>query len=221
MKSFKFNGATILIVAMSVLCVSNATFAETQAVITNQNQATITDDGLGVELRFDGTGQLLSLKSTFRHPVAFPDRQGINKAYIIAEEKAKANIARYMNQVVTSSRITTEIDEGLSKSSRSRNSAGETWSKDNTRNVTESLKEITTSQSVAVLRGIRILERTYDEKSEEVKVVVGINRESQAGAGQLGKGLSDNSTGAKKLQEKGNFPAIGSESKRSSDASKF
>ena len=209
----------IILLALTSLAFNS--FAETTASVTPQNEASITDDGLGVELKFDKNGKLLSLRSTFRHPVEFGDRRGINKAYIIAEEKAKANIARYMNQIVTTSRITTEIDDSLSKSARSRNNSGESWTKDNTRNVTESLKEITTSSASAILKGVRIIERSYVEKDEEVKVVIGINRDSQSGADQLSKGIGNTENDNTKKPNNNSFPSVGSEVKRSRDADKF
>ena len=213
--------AAQLVIALSVPTLS---IAATTATVTAANEAAIRDDGLGVELRFDKQGVLLSVKSTYSHPVEFPDRRGIAKAYIIAEEKAKANIARYMNQVTTSSRFVTEVDESLSKATRSKSNSGENWTKDNTRNVTESLKEITTSSASAILRGVRMIEQSYDEKKEEVKVVVGINKESQMGAEQLRKGLADpggNPSGSQAPPNQGSFPSIGSEQRRSKDADKF
>ena len=199
-------------------------FAETSALINASNQAVIGDDGLGVELRFDSQGQLLSVKSTYSHPVEFTDRRGIAKAYIIAEEKAKANIARYQNQITSSSRIVTEVDDSLNKAARSRSNAGETWSKDSTRNVTESLREITTSSASAMLRGVRVIERSYNEKNEEVVVVVGINRESQMGAEQLRKGLdgaNDRSPSGGGQNNQDTFPNVSSEKQRSKDFGGF
>ena len=199
--------------------------------MTSDNVAAISDDGLGVEIRFDKNGQLLSVRSTYYHPVEMPDRRGISKAYTIAEEKAKANIARYRDQVVSTSRAVSEIDESLNKSARSRGNAGETWTKDNSRTVVESLNEITTSGASAVLKGVRILERSYDETKEEVKVVVGINRDSLAGAEQLRSGL--NAPPSTQGNSKGSsgqslsdapptgFPRSGSESTKSPDADKF
>ena len=169
--------------------------AQTVVKIEGGNQAVIADDGLGVELKFDDNGKLFSIKSTFFHPVDFPDRRGINKAYIIAEEKAKANIARYMP-----------------------------WSKENTRKVIESLEEVTGSNAQAVLQGVRILERSYDEKSEEAKVVVGINRQSRAGAAQLEQSMNSSNSGSKSNSTSGEaqaFPAQPSERRRAADADKF
>jgi hypothetical protein len=199
-------------------------YAETRASVDRSNQAVVGDDGLGVELRFDADGTLLSVKSTQHHPVEFPDRRGISKAYIIAEEKAKANIARYMRQVSSSSRTVTEIDDSLSKTRRTDGSEGKSWDKENTRRVIETLQEVTGSSARAVLDGVRILERQYDEKAEEVKVVVGINRQSQAGAAQLRKGLgqTDSAQSAQGVQGAGgSFPAQPAERRRAKDADTF
>ena len=204
-----------------LVCSSSWVFAEPMATLTAANQALIGDDGLGVELRFDPNGQLLSIKSTQLHPVEFPDRRGISKAYIIAEEKAKANIARYMQQVSTSSRQVREIDDSLSRATRSANAQGQSWSKENTRKVIESLEEVTGSSAQAVLRGVRILERSYDEKNEEVKVVVGINRQSIAGAAQLGSGLGSTNAPATSGANATPFPSQPSEQRRARDADSF
>lgn len=200
------------------------TQAQTVAKIEGGNQAVVADDGLGVELKFDANGQLLSVKSTFFHPVDFPDRRGINKAYIIAEEKAKANIARYMRQVSSSTRTVREVDDSLSKATRNSSGEGASWSKENTRKVIETLEEVTGSSAQAVLQGVRILERSYDEKAEEVKVVVGINRQSRAGAAQLEQSMSSSNSGSGSSSNPGAvkaFPAQPSERRRAADADKF
>jgi hypothetical protein len=105
-------------------------------------------------------------------------------------------------------------------SNRNRSNGGESWNKDNSRKVTESLLEITTSQASAILRGVRIIERSYNEKNEEVTVVVGLNKESQYGAQQLQRGLGNQENNNTKAPNN-NFPAIESEKKRSSDFNKF
>jgi len=199
------------------------TQAETVAKIEGGNQAVVTDDGLGVELKFDANGQLLSIKSTFFHPVEFPDRRGINKAYIIAEEKAKANIARYMRQASSSTRTVREVDDSLSKATRNSSGEGASWSKENTRKVIETLEEVTGSSAQAVLQGVRILERSYDEKAEEVKVVVGINRQSRSGAAQLEQSMNPTTTAKPGTTLGGTqtYPAQPSERRRAADADKF
>lgn len=218
MRVFRYLGAVLLVGFCANI------HAQTVVSVQDGNQAVIADDGLGVELKFDANGLLLSVKSTFLHPVDFPDRRGISKAYIIAEEKAKANIARYMKQVSSSTRTVREVDDSLSKATRNSNSEGAAWSKENTRKVIESLEEVTGSSAQAVLQGVRILERSYNEKAEEVKVVVGINRQSIAGAAQLGQSMNPANPKSKEGATMGgtqNMPAQPSERRRAADADKF
>lgn len=208
--------ATVMFVSM---CACSQ--AQTVARVEGGNQAVVADDGLGVEMKFDANGQMLSVKSTQFHPVEFPDRRGINKAYIIAEEKAKANIARYMQQMSSSTRTVREVDDSLSKATRNSADKGNSWSKESTRKVIESLEEITGSSSQAVLQGVRILERSYDEKSEEVKIVVGISRQSMAGAAQLGQAMNHSNPVAKPGGGLHTFPSQPSERRRAADADSF
>jgi hypothetical protein len=213
-----------LLGAVLFVSYSAAAQAQTVARLDDDNQAVVADDGLGVEVKFDANGQLLSVKSTFFHPIDFPDRRGINKAYIIAEEKAKANIARFMQQVSSSTRTVKEVDDSLSRATRNSSTEGESWSKENTRKVIESLEEVTRSSSQAVLQGVRILERSYDEKSEEVKVVVGINRQSMSGAGQLDQSMNPQNSAARPGSKTGpdqKFPAQPPEQRRAADADEF
>ena len=154
---------------IAVCCCLAGTFslnakAQIATGLSPDSTAHVTDNGLGVELKFDKDGALLSLKSTQSHPVEFPDRRGISKAYTIAEEKAKANIARFKKQMTSSTRLVDEGDASESNSNRSKSNTGETWSKENTRKVNESLREITESSASMLLEGVRVIGQSYDEK---------------------------------------------------------
>jgi hypothetical protein len=178
-------------------------------------------DGLGVELKFDKDGALVSLKSTQSHPVEFPDRRGISKAYTIAEEKAKANIARFKKQMSGSTRLVDEGDASESNSNRSKSNTGETWSKENTRKVNESLREITGSSASMLLEGVRVIGQSYDEKKEEVTVVVGINRQSVQAAKQIGDSFGQPQQTNNVPSNSGPFPSVGSERRQAKDAADF
>jgi nicotinamide mononucleotide adenylyltransferase len=174
-----------------------------------------------VELKFDKDGALLSLKSTQSHPVEFPDRRGISKAYIIAEEKAKANIARFKKQMTSSTRLVDEGDASESNSNRSKSNTGETWSKENTRKVNESLREITEGSASMLLEGVRVIGQSYDEKKEEVTVVVGINRQSAQAAKQIGSTFGQPAVISNVPSNNGPFPSAGSEKRQAKDAADF
>ena len=189
--------------------------------LSPDSTAHVTDNGLGVELKFDKDGALLSLKSTQSHPVEFPDRRGISKAYTIAEEKAKANIARFKKQMTSSTRLVDEGDASESNSSRSKSNTGETWSKENTRKVNESLREITQGSASMLLEGVRVIGQSYDEKKEEVTVVVGINRQSVQAAKQIGDSFGQPQSTSNAQQNNGSFPTAGSERRQAKDAADF
>jgi hypothetical protein len=217
------NGGLILLVVAACITFCGPVTAQISAEVTDANQAIVYDDGLGVEMKFDAAGDLLSLTSTEFHPVDIPDRRGISKAYVIAEERAKANIARFQSQLSSSTRIINELDDSQSQTSRTRGDAGQNWSVENSRLVSETLQEITSSSAAAVLRGVRILERSYDESMEEVKVVVGINQQSQQAAQQLDRGLvpKENNSDTDAASGSTGFPNVPSERRAARDAQDF
>lgn len=172
-----------LLLALSFLPLSVP--AGVVAVVTPESQASIINEGEGVELLFDKEGKLLSIKSTFTQAVTSADRRDIAKAYVIAEEKAKANIARFLNQSISSSRIVSELDESARVLKGNGDYGGGVWSKDSSRRVSQSFNEILTSNSSAILRGVQVLSRLYSEKDEEVRVVVGIRKEAEGVARRI------------------------------------
>jgi len=207
------------LIAALCLSVTFAAHANTDVEVRG-NEVVLQDDIVGVEVKLDQTGKLLSAISSYSHPVDFPDRRGINKAYIIAEEKAKAQLVRFVSQEVSTSRVVSEIDNAVEHASRQRGDKGSGWSKTNAREIRESLTEMSGSNASGTLRGLRILSKEYNEKAEEVTVVVGINRQSQSAAGQLGtsnSGASSNS-GRSAGSE---FPSAAGESKKARDFQEF
>jgi hypothetical protein len=193
--------------------------AEPELAVTDDT-VLLEDTVLGVEVRLDTAGQLVSARSSYSNPVDFPDRRGLNKAYVVAEEKAKAQLVRFMSQDISTTRTVTELDDVVGTARRSRDEQGSTWTKEDVRTVKESLSEISTSVASGHLEGVRLLSRNYDEAREEVTVVIGINPASLAGAAQLG----GNSTGSPRRAAAGtpgSFPAQPSESMQAADAQEF
>lgn len=207
----------VVITTMLIFAVSTHSYALDARI---DGKTAVIDDGLGVEFRVASDGRLDSIRSTYTHPVDFPDRRGVNKAYIIAEEKAKAAIARFIQQTVTSARAISEIDRGLETASQKRGTEGQTWSKDNSRKVEEALTELTGSSATAILRGVKVVSRSYDDMAAEVTVVVGINSDSEAVARQLPSGI-DRSRNPDDGQSSSSFPGIPSERRQSHDGGKY
>lgn len=131
------------------------------------------------------------MSSTWRHPVMIADRPGLNKGYVIAEEKAKAAIVRYMNQMVSSERQVREISQDVTNSSAKTVNSANSISTETTRNMTESLLELTSSFAVGRLPGIIILEKAYSPKDGEVIVTVGWSQKTRAAAQAMRNQISD------------------------------
>ena len=162
--------------------------------------ATVGEDGTvtwqagvdNVEIVWEPDGSMKRLYSRYGVPVEFADRRGIHKGYVIAEEKAKANIIRFLNQSISSSRVVTEIQSELNKATQTREGGNVTsQTKVDERQLIESLTEVTTSFASGKLRGVIVLEQGFDEKTSEAWVVVGISKRTMASANSLEKALSN------------------------------
>lgn len=152
----------------------------------------------GVEIEWAPDGTIRRLYSRYSTPVEFADRRGISKAQIIAEEKAKANIVRYLNQSVSSSRVVAEVQADINKATQLRETDERaTVKKVDERTIIESLTELTTSFSAGSLRGVIVLEKGYDDKLEEVWVTVGISDKTIAAARGVQNMINNKSTTAK------------------------
>ena len=64
-------------------------------------------DGVQIEWRADGSVNRIS--SRYGTPVEFADRRGLTKMQVIAEEKAKGSIIRFLDQSVTSTRLLADV----------------------------------------------------------------------------------------------------------------
>lgn len=144
----------------------------------------------GVEIEWAPSGGFKRIYSAHYQPVNIPDRRGISKAQIIAEEKAKAAIVRFMDQQVSSSRLVTQIDSDIEAATVSRDANGESWTKENRRKMVEDVTEVTGSYAAGRLRGVITLEKGYDEAKSEAWVKVGISQKTMAAAQDLDDAIS-------------------------------
>jgi hypothetical protein len=140
----------------------------------------------GVEIEWNPDGSVKRIYSRYSTPVEFADRRGIANAQIIAEEKAKAGIVRFMQQSVASTRVVAEVQSDLNKATQQRSTGSPSAvRKTDERTLIETLTEITASFASGTLRGVIVLEKGYDDKAEEAWVVVGIGEKSIKAAGAV------------------------------------
>jgi hypothetical protein len=145
----------------------------------------------GIDIEFDQSGQWSKIYSTYTHPVEFPDRRGIKKAQVIAEEKGKAQLIRFLDQQVESQRIVEEVDSTVQQSKRTQGTgSNDEFTKTSQRTMVESVKEFTRSYAAGNLRGVTILETGYNEKAGEVWVKLGISRKTVAAAGAIKQSMT-------------------------------
>ena len=130
----------------------------------------------GIEIEWNDDGSIRRISSKFSTPVEFGDRRGISKAQIIAEEKAKAAIIRFLNQSVSSTRIVGEVQTDLNEATQERGTGEKpNVKKLDKRMMIEALTEVTTSFASGHLKGVIVLEKGYSDKRDEAWVVVGIS----------------------------------------------
>lgn len=146
----------------------------------------------GVEIEWKPDGSIKRLYSRYGQTVEFGDRRGISTAQIIAEEKAKGSIVRFMNQAVTSNRLVTEVEADLNKATQERQTGtAAKVTKVDQRTLVTALAEVTGSFAAGQLKGVIVLEKGYDEKTHEAWVVVGISDKTIKAAQGVQRMLTD------------------------------
>lgn len=136
----------------------------------------------GATIEFNPDGSWKRIYSKYAHPVAIADKRGVKTATIVAEEKAKGNIVRFLQQHVTSGRVVKEVQDTLSRTDQQSGTGGERVTTTDQRAIGESVTEMTGSFSSGTLTGVVVLENGYDEKEKEAWVAVGVSRKSMAAA---------------------------------------
>lgn len=136
----------------------------------------------GVKLEFSPGGGIRRIYSKYSHPVSIADRRGVHTATIIAEEKAKGEIIRFLKQDVASGRIVNEFNNEVEKTTQEKAGDGTKVSAVNQRTIGESLTQLSSSMSSGTLSGVVVFESGYDEKEQMAWVVVGLSEKSMNAA---------------------------------------
>ncbi|MGB0908259.1 MAG: hypothetical protein ACPGVT_12255 [Maricaulaceae bacterium] len=180
---------TFAVSCLALIWASTAAFADVSSAPDGGGSWDAGLDGVKVEWNDDGGFKRLYSKQT--QPLSFNDSRGIRKAQIIAEEKAKAAIIRFMGENVVSGRMVAEVQADLERASRKMDSEGnDKTERKIDRTVLESLTEFTGSYSSGELRGIIVLERGVDRNTSEVWVKVGISQKSMNAGQALSNALA-------------------------------
>lgn len=134
-------------------------------------------DGVVIEWGPDGNFQ--RVYASYTQPVSVPNAHGIRTAKKVAEERAKAQIVRFMEQDLTDTRVTETVTEDVQKSIAA---AGAIVSEQASNQVINSFTEVTRSSAMGQLRGVIVLEEGYDESTKEAWVKVGLSSRTMRAA---------------------------------------
>ena len=166
-----------------------------EAGVNNDGSVTWQAGVDGVEIDWNPDGSVRRISSRYSTPVEFADRRGVYKAQIVAEEKAKASIIRFLKQSSASTRIVAEVQTDINKATQNRETGEKAIvRKSDERVLIESLTEITASFAAGTLRGVIVLEKGYDEKTQEAWVVVGISDKTLNASRSVNNMLEGNNT---------------------------
>lgn len=146
----------------------------------------------GVEIDWTPEGDFDRIYATFYQTVSVPDRRGISQAQVIAEEKAKAAIVRFLDQSSSTNRLVVEVAKDTEDATNSvtTKEGGGGISKEVKRSLLASLTEVTHSYAEGRLRGVIALEKGYDAQKQEAWVKVGMSRRTMNAATSVQKALA-------------------------------
>jgi hypothetical protein len=147
-------------------------------------------DGVVIEWGEDGSFE--RIYSQYTQPVSIPNSRGVRNAKTIAEEKAKAAIIRFLEQSVSTERLTTEVSTDIESASAQSSNGGDVAFSETARSTAmTSLKEFTSSYASGELRGVIRLEEAYDPSAGEAWVKVGISKKTMRAAKSVQNALGD------------------------------
>lgn len=145
------------------------------------------DPTTGVEIIFSEDGRGWDkIMANAESELQFSDRKGIRQATQKAVMRAKANIAKFFNEKLTSSETMDEITKTLSKNEVS----GENSNSSASRESIETMIESITNSADAILKGVIVLEQNVNRKEKYVSVKLGLSRKTMDTANKMNRALS-------------------------------
>lgn len=142
-------------------------------------------DPEGVSIELDANNHFVRLKAVGESRLLIGDRSDVQRGVKVATLKAKAAIARYLSEDVTSEEVLTQTAE----SSQTSNGHVSGIARSDAETLTETIK----NSSDALLKGIVILEQLVDRDNNRVVVTVGTSENTQKTADILKKAFGRDS----------------------------
>lgn len=175
-------------------------------------------DPEGVSIELDGDNRFVRLKAVGESRLLIGDRADVQRGVKVATLKAKAAIARYLAEDVSSEEVLTQTAESTQTSNGQVSGI--------TRSDAEKLTETIRNSSGALLKGIVVLEQLVEQDNHRVVVTVGTSETTQKTADILKKAFEHDATYRSIFPESQLIPqepvhVIESETRRSSHYDEF
>ncbi|MEJ5208739.1 hypothetical protein [Denitratimonas sp. CY0512] len=146
----------------------------------------------GVVIEWSDDGDFSRIYSGYTQPVSVPNTRGIRNAKVIAEEKAKAAIIKFLEQTVATETLTSEVSSDIENTSaQSQNGGPVNYSTETASKMISSLSEFTSSYAKGTLRGVIRLEEGYEASTSEVWVKVGFSNKTMRAASSVREAISN------------------------------
>jgi hypothetical protein len=159
-------------------------------------------------------GEKQRMISVYYQTVRFPDRSGIRKAVIIAEERAKGEMVRFFSQNQDTMRTVEETDAESEEATRLVDENGSVMNRSITRAQSAVLTQVDASIASGDLSGIMKIEESYDRDAEEVCVAMGYSAKSNAMAQQAQDWMNNPGAAGASTSDRSGASEIGSYSKK-------
>ena len=151
----------------------------------------IYQDPTGTQVTFNDDGSMKSIRASAESELRFGDRKDIRQALKKATMRAKAEIAKFMRESITSEDVMNEITNISSKA----NNKGEN---ETTREGIESQIENIQNSASAILSGIVTLSQDINKDEKYVTVVLGVKEQTINAASKISSQIK---SGIKKGQQ--------------------
>lgn len=169
-----------------LIFISNICFA--------QQPPSMSDPITGVSIIFDETGTNWDkIMSVGESELLFGDTKDVRTATKKATMRAKANIAKFLNERLTTSEVLEEMTKTLTEQSSDGSAKA-------SRKSVETMIEKIENQSEAILKGVIVLEQDINKPQKQVYVTVGMSRKTMQAADGLRNTIQkDLDTGSQNL----------------------
>lgn len=152
----------------------------------------------GVELDFNSS--YFKIKSMAEWDLIIGDKRDIRQAKEKAILKAKSNLAKFLNENISSTSTLEEITKTASNSTSSTTTSS--------RKMVETLVEKISNSSEALLKGVIVLETKVDTKEKSVSVTLGTSEKTMDMADKISNRLLSNSENSIEKQDKKDYKEI-------------